>query len=236
MLGKKRLGFHQQRREPVKDVTQKRQEILDFILSQQQLNGYAPSVREIASAVQLASPASVQYHINELIRAGLITRAAAKPRTLRFTDDRSNSGHRDRTANHTDQTIEVPLLGDVAAGFGTLAEDRLDQETITLPTRLATGRGPFFMLTVRGDSMIDVGIFEGDLLVVEERNTAVDGEIVVARINDGTEGTVKVYRSTPEGPYLEARNSGNPRYAEPIRFESTNDAIVGRVVSLLRSY
>jgi repressor LexA len=223
----------------VKDVTQKRQEILDFILNQQELNGYAPSVREIAAAVQLASPASVQYHINELIRAGLITRAAAKPRTLRFTNEHHSRGGdeaRSSNVNRTDQTIDVPLLGDVAAGFGTLAEDRLDQETVPLPPRLASGRGPFFILTVRGDSMVDAGIFEGDLLVVEERQTANDGEIVVARINDGTEGTVKVYRTIKGRNFLEARNGSDSRYSQPIEFESPNDAIVGRVVSLLRSY
>lgn len=213
-------------------LTAKQQEILDYIKKRQRENGYAPSVREIAEAVDLASPSSVQHHINALVRHGFLSREASKPRTLTFGgDDRAGSAQ-----ETTGDIRPVPYLGDVAAGVGLLAEQSFDGATISLPKTLTGGDDKVFALRVRGDSMVDAGIFDGDDIIVRAQGSARNGDLVVAGIAAGTEGTVKIYRSVAGRSFLEARNSTDPRFADPIPFDPASDRIFGIVVGLLRKY
>jgi repressor LexA len=213
-------------------LTAKQQQILDYIKKQQRENGYAPSVREIAEAVDLASPSSVQHHINALVRHGFLAREASKPRTLTFgSEERAPTN-----GGSTDDVRAVPYLGDVAAGIGLLAEQSIDGATISLPRSLTGGHDQVFALRVRGDSMVDAGIFDGDDIIVRAQESARNGDLVVAGISEGTEGTVKIYRSVAGRSFLEARNSTDPRFAESIPFDPAVDRIFGIVVGLLRKY
>src|ERR1700678_1879291 len=204
------------------ELTGKRREILDFIAEQLRERGYPPSVREIGEAVGLTSSSTVHTHLTTLQRQGYLRRDPTKPRAIEVRYD-TNSGIAidRRPARH------VPLVGEVAAGTDVLAEENI-QELLPLPEDF-TGDGQLFMLKVRGDSMIDAGILDGDFVVVRRQPEVEPGEIVVAGIN-GEEATVKRYKRRRGKVVLVP---ANPRLTE-MEFRPDEVEIYGKVVTVLR--
>ncbi len=193
---------------------QNQQRILDFIKKEIEQKGYPPSVREICAGVGLKSTSTVHAHLNHLEEQGYIRRDSTKPRALEVIDGTQSRGR------------SVPLVGRVTAGLPILAIENIE-EYLTLPQEML-GRDEVFCLRVQGESMIDAGILDGDIIVVREQNNAENGEIVVAMIDD--EATVKrIYyektrvRLQPENQFME------PIYAE-------NAQVIGKVVGLFRMF
>jgi len=204
------------------NLTKRQQEILDFIDTQNRERGYPPSVREIGKAVGLTSPSTVHSHLNTLQRHGYLRRDPSKPRALEVRYDPNSGAVIDRAA-----VTHVPLVGDVAAGTDVLAHENVE-ELMPLPTEF-TGTGELYMLRVRGDSMIDAGIFDGDFVVVRHQTTADNGDIVVAGI-PGEEATVKTYSAAGSTVTLTPANPA----LEPMVFPATEVELFGRVVTVLR--
>lgn len=204
------------------ELTGKRKEILDFIANQLRERGYPPSVREIGEAVGLTSSSTVHTHLTTLQKQGYLHRDPTKPRAIEVRYDAMSGAAIERRP-----TRHVPLVGDVAAGTDVLAHERVE-ELLPLPEDF-TGEGQLFMLRVRGDSMIEAGILDGDYVVVRQQDTAERGDVVVAGI-PGEEATVKTF----------SRNGGkvvltphNPTM-EPLVFPPESVTIYGRVVTVLR--
>ena len=204
------------------EPTGKRREILDFISSQVSDRGYPPSVREIGEAVGLASSSTVHTHLQTLHRQGFLRRDPTKPRAIEVRYDAlSATPVERRPARH------VPLIGDVAAGTGVLAQDNVE-ELLPLPADF-TGDGTLFMLRVRGESMIDAGILDGDFVVVRQQEEANSGDVVVAGI-PGEEATVKTLQKKGASVVLVPANA---RF-EPMVFSPDEVTIYGKVVTVLR--
>jgi repressor LexA len=201
----------------------KRLQILNFIADCQRDRGYPPSVREIGEAVGLASSATVHNHLAVLQREGYLSRDPSKPRAIQVHFDPDTTSRLTVSAVHN-----VPLVGDVAAGTGVMAEENVE-ELLPMPAQF-TGNGPSFMLRVRGDSMIDAGIFDGDYVVVHQQPEADNGDVVVAGIPDG-EATVKTFSRTNGRVVLTPANAAY----EPMVFEGPDDVTVfGKVVTVVR--
>jgi repressor LexA len=203
-------------------ITHRHREILTFIEQQTRDRGYPPSVREIGEAVGLTSPSTVHSHLNTLERLGYLRRDPTKPRAIEVRwDPNSGAIMERRPVRH------VPLVGDVAAGMNVLAVENVE-EVLPMPADF-TGDGDVFMLRVRGESMIEAGILDGDFVVATQQRLANDGDVVVAGIPDG-EATVKSYSRKGSTVTLTPANSS----MEPIVLPSDQVEIYGRVVSLLR--
>lgn len=200
------------------DLTKRQQEIFDFIKRYSDLNGYPPTVRDIGKAVGLASSSTVHAHLANLEKIGLLRRDPTKPRAIELRD-RAAAGVRGLVRSG------LPLVGQVAAGQPILAEENIEEYVAT--PAAAGGREGEFLLRVRGQSMKNVGILDGDLVVVRPQDTATDGEIVVALVGD--EATVKRFFQEPDHVRLQPENET----MEPIRERDVR--IVGRVVGLMRS-
>lgn len=206
-------------------LTDRQRSILEFISDQMRDRGYPPSVREIGEAVGLTSPSTVHSHLATLQKKGFLRRDPTKPRAIEVTWD-PNSG---ASSVERRPVRHVPLVGSVAAGTDVLATEHIE-ETLPVPADL-TEDGELFMLTVRGESMIDAGILDGDYVVAKVQNTARNGDIVVAGI-PGEEATVKTYSidaKTKEIVLL----PHNVRL-EPMRFQPGEVEIFGRVVTVMR--
>ena len=203
-------------------LTTRQKEVLEYIDENLRSKGYPPSVREIASALGLSSPATVQNHLNTLESKGYIKRDPTKPRALEVSYE-SASG----TVTERRPVKHIPLIGTVAAGAGVLAEENIE-ESYPLPQDF-TGEGALFMLKVRGDSMIEAGIFDGDFVVVRQQETADNGDIVVASINDD-EATVKTFIKRDGKIILRPQNPT----MEDIVQKPNEVAIYGKVVTVLR--
>ena len=191
------------------------QRILDFIKSEIQQKGYPPSVREIAQAVGLKSTSTVHGHLQRLEKRGLLHRDAMKPRAMEVTGD-PNFTRNNSTA--------VPVLGRVTAGTPILAEENLE-DYVAIPD-IMLGDGEHFILLVKGDSMIEAGILDGDYIVVKKQQEARNGEIVVAMIDDSA--TVKTFYKENGRFRLQPENSS----MEPIYTKEVT--ILGKVISLYR--
>lgn len=208
-------------------ITKRQQQIYDFIRSYQQEKGYPPSVREMAAAVGLSSPSTVHAHLSALEDHGLIKRDKTKPRALEvFNEDGSATKLAEVKEAPDRGTVSLPLIGRVAAGMPILAEQNVE-DTFTLPTEIATDSSSF-VLEVHGNSMINVGIYNGDYIIVREQTSAMNGEIVVAMI-DG-EATVKTFYKEQGRVRLQPENDA----MEPIYV--TNPTILGKVVALMRRF
>lgn len=205
-----------------KRITARQREILEFIESQSRDRGYPPSVREIGEAVGLTSPSTVHSHLNTLSRLGYLRRDPTKPRAIEVRWD-SNSGAimERRPVRH------VPLVGDVAAGTDVLAQENVE-ELLPVPLDF-TGDGELFMLRVRGESMVGVGILDGDFVIAVQQVTAKKGDIVVAGIPGG-EATVKTYEERGGKVILVPANSS----MSPMEFEPGEVTVFGRVVTVMR--
>ncbi len=203
-------------------LTQRQQDIIDFIERTVNDRGYPPSVREIGEAVGLTSPSTVHSHLATLQRLGFLKRDPTKPRAIEVRyDPNSGAAVERRPVRH------VPLVGDVAAGTDVLAQENVE-ELLPLPADFC-GDGDLFMLRVRGDSMIDAGILDGDFVVARSQSVAEKGNIVVAGI-PGEEATVKTYTRKGNKVVLIPSNPA----LEPMSFEPGEVTIYGRVVSVLR--
>ncbi|MCD7824397.1 MAG: transcriptional repressor LexA [Clostridiaceae bacterium] len=204
---------------PTGKITAKQQEILDYIKSEILSRGYPPAVREICDAVHLKSTSSVHSHLETLEKNGYIRRDPTKPRAIEITDDEFNLARR--------EIVNVPVIGNVAAGEPVFAEQNIEGYFPILPENLPSG-GSVFMLNVRGDSMINAGIFDGDQIMVQEQKTASNGEIVVALVEDSA--TVKTYYKEADHYRLQPENDS----MEPILVDRVD--ILGKVVGLYRFY
>jgi repressor LexA len=201
------------------DLTKRQQEIFDFIKRYSASYGYPPTVRDIGKAVGLASSSTVHAHLANLERIGLLRRDPTKPRAIELLD---------RAAAGVLSIVRpqgLPVVGQVAAGQPVLAEENIE-EYIETP-EFAGGRDGEYLLRVRGESMKDVGIIEGDLVVVRPQETAADGDIVVALV--GEDATVKRFFQEADHVRLQPENAT----MEPIR--SRDVRILGKVVGLMRS-
>jgi repressor LexA len=203
-------------------LTARQRQILDVIEANMRDHGYPPSVREIGEAVGLTSPSTVHSHLATLERLGYLRRDPTKPRAIEVRFD-PNSG----MAMERRPVRHIPLVGDVAAGTDVLAHENVE-ELLPMPVDF-TGEGDLFMLRVRGDSMIDAGILDGDFVVARQQNTATNGEIVIAGIA-GEEATVKTYQR--KGAVITLLPS-NPRLS-PMVFPADEVEIFGRVVTVMR--
>jgi repressor LexA len=203
------------------DLTKRQQEIFDFIKRYSAKNGYPPTVRDIGKAVGLASSSTVHAHLANLEKLGLLRRDPTKPRAIELLDRAVES------VRSAMRPAGVPLVGSVAAGQPILAEENIE-EYVDVPAA-AGGEDGDFILRVRGESMIDAGILEGDFVVVRPQEVALDGEIVVALVGDEAEATVKRFFREPDHVRLQPENTT----MEPIR--SKDVRVLGKVVGLYRS-
>jgi repressor LexA len=203
------------------DLTKRQQEIFDFIKRYSAINGYPPTVRDIGKAVGLASSSTVHAHLSNLEKVGLLRRDPTKPRAIELLD-RAAAGVRSFVRPG------LPLVGQVAAGQPVLAEENIEDYVAT--PQFAGGDEGEYLLRVRGESMKNAGILDGDLVVVRPQATAGDGEIVVALVGDEeTEATVKRFFQEDDHIRLQPENET----MEPIR--SRDVRVLGRVVGLMRS-
>lgn len=204
------------------ELTGKRREILDFIAAHQKEKGYPPSVREIGEAVGLTSSSTVHTHLQTLQRQGYLRRDPTKPRAIEVRyDAMSGAAIERRPARH------VPLVGEVAAGTDVLAQQNVE-EVLPVPEDF-TGDGQLFMLKVRGDSMVDAGILNGDYVVVRQQEEATKGDVVVAGI-PGEEATVKSYGRKGAKVVLTPANAS----MSPMVFDPSDVQVYGKVVTVLR--
>jgi repressor LexA len=206
------------------DLTPRQRQVLEFIDGEVRSRGYPPSVREIGEAVGLSSSSTVHAHLAALQDKGFLRRDPTKPRAIELHYE-SGSGQ----AIERRPVRHVPLVGDVAAGTGVLAAENIE-ETVPMPEDF-TGAGQLFMVRVRGDSMLEAGILDGDYVVVRQQPTAEPGEIVVAGI-PGDEATVKTFLRRRQKIVLRPENPA----MDELVFEPDQVEIYGKVVSLLRRF
>ena len=204
-----------------KKITNPQQKILDYIVAYAKEHSYPPSVREICAGVGLTSTSTVHAHLNQLERRGLIEHGKSKQRTIRIAD-----------AAEAYEARSVPLVGRVAAGSPILAVENVE-DRFPLPQLLTHGAADdeTFMLRVDGDSMINAGIRNGDVIVVNGSLSYEDGDIVVARISDETVTVKRIYR---ESTYIRLQPE-NDAY-EPILVPYPEVEVAGKVVGLMRSF
>lgn len=210
-------------------ITKRQQQIYDFIRSYQTEKGYPPSVREMAAAVGLSSPSTVHAHLSALEAHGLIKRDKTKPRALEVFEQEGNPDNNLDISQESPVpgmrgVVSLPLVGRVAAGMPILAEQNIE-DTFTIPTEIASDSSSF-ILEVHGNSMINVGIYNGDYIIVREQPSAMNGDIVVAMI-DGS-ATVKTFYKERGRVRLQPENDA----MEPIFAD--NPTILGKVVALMR--
>lgn len=198
-------------------ISAKQLEILEYIKSQILERGFPPSVRDICEAVHLKSTSSVHSHLETLEKNGYIRRDPTKPRAIEIVDDNFNLARK--------EIVYVPEVGRVAAGEPILAVENIDSY-FPLPSEHVP-KGETFLLKVKGDSMVNAGIFNGDHILVEKKPTAENGEIVVAMIDDSA--TVKTYYREDDHVRLQPEND----YMDPIIVRE-NLQIVGKVVGVFR--
>lgn len=206
-------------------LTKKQRAVLDCIESCIREKGYGPTVREICTSMNLSSPSTVHVHLNTLEEKGYIVRDPLKSRSISLTYSLDPTDDLpEESFSQVRNIVQVPLVGNVAAGEPILAEENIT-DTITLPTEIV-GDAPSFMLSVRGESMIEAGINDGDFVVVKEQPVALNGDIVVAIIDDGA--TVKRFFRERDHIRLQPENSS----MDPI---ITRDcSIAGKVVAVFR--
>lgn len=202
------------------EISKRQEEILNFIKSEVQLKGYPPSVREIGAAVGLASSSTVHGHLARLENKGFIRRDPTKPRAIEILNQESDDFLKPGVLN-------VPLIGKVTAGLPITAIENIE-EYFPLPETFGTSEDQLFMLEIVGESMIEAGILDGDYVVVKQKNTADNGEIVVA-MTEEDEATVKRFFKEKNYFRLQPENSS----MEPIIVD--NVSILGKVVGVYRN-
>lgn len=202
-------------------ISKRQQDILDFIKQQVNDKGYPPSVREIGEAVGLASSSTVHGHLARLEKKGYIRRDPTKPRAIEILTNEDANIFPKR------ETVNVPIIGKVTAGIPITAIENIE-DYIPLPERLVPSDGNLFILLIEGESMIEAGIFDGDLVIVRQQHTANNGEIIVAMTEDN-EATVKRFFKEKDFVRLQPENSS----MDPIIVR--NVTILGKVIGLYRT-
>ena len=208
-------------------ISKRQEAILTFIKNELRAKGYPPSIREICQGVGLNSSSTVHGHLESLEKAGMIRRDPTKPRAIEILGE-NNEAEQHFTNK---EMMMVPIVGEVAAGIPITAEENII-DTFPIPLNFFNAQNQLFMLRVKGDSMINVGIFEDDYLLVEQKNTATNGDIVVAIVNDGYESEATVKRFYHKGSHVEL-HAENDQYAPIIAHQVT---IVGKVAGLFRKF
>ena len=199
-------------------ISTKQQEILDYLKTQVLSKGYPPSVREICEAVRLKSTSSVHSHLETLEKNGYIRRDSTKPRAIEIVDDEFNLTRRD--------LVSVPVVGSVAAGEPLLAVENIT-EYFSIPAEYMPSEESF-ILVVKGDSMVNVGVYSGDKIIVKKTNTASNGDMVVALVDDSV--TVKTFYKEKNHFRLQPENDT----MEPIILDKVE--VIGKVIGLIRMY
>ena len=206
----------------MEELSERQKQIFKYILQEINKKGYPPSVREIGKAVGLKSPASVHSHLKTLEKLNYIRRDPSKPRAIEVLYNK------DDTEQMRKEMIDIPLVGKVTAGEPILAEENIEDYFPVPADYLKTTSKDFFMLKVKGDSMINAGIHDGDLVIAQKQNNANNGEIVIGLIED--EATVKSYYKEEDHIRLQPENDNY----EPIL--SKNVHVLGKVVGLYRKF
>lgn len=204
------------------DLSRKQILILEFIKSEIASKGYPPSVREICNAVGLKSTSSVHSHLNKLEKLGYIRKDATKPRAIEVLDKATVESDFPTT-----EMLNLPLVGQVTAGMPILAKQNIE-DYITLPANLVKGSNNF-VLRVKGDSMVNVGILNGDFIIVDKKNTASNGDTIVALVHNEY-ATVKTFEKDGDVIRLIPQND----FMEPIVLNSKNVQIIGIVTGVFR--
>lgn len=200
-------------------ISAKQSEILEYIKSEILNKGYPPAVREICEAVNLKSTSSVHSHLETLEKNGYIRRDPTKPRAIEICDDNFQMVRTEMTS--------LPIIGTVAAGIPILAEENIDSY-FPVPADIVPNGNPSFVLKVKGDSMINIGILNGDQIFVQQSNTARNGEVIVALIDDSA--TVKTYYKEKDHIRLQPENDD----MEPIIVDDCQ--IIGKVFGVFRYF
>lgn len=214
-------------------ITTKQEEILNCIHQALLTKGYPPSIREICQAIGLKSSSTVHGHLSRLEKAGYIRRDKDKPRAIEIIHPKYSTSHRQENnivpiPMHQHEMVDIPILGKVAAGVPLLAVSNIE-DYLSLPLHfLSKTNSNLFILEVKGDSMIDIGIYSGDYVIVGQQNTARDRDIVVALIDDSA--TVKTYYKEKDHIRLQPENST----MDPILVKDVT--ILGKVISLFRRF
>ncbi len=209
-------------------LTEKQNEILIFIKSFISENGFPPTLREIGRNFGISSTFGVKRHLEALKKKGYLNISSNVSRAIRITH--SNDDQIERVISRSEDVHQIPVVGRVAAGSPILSEENIDG-SISIDRSFIRNAAGCFALKVQGDSMIDAGIFEGDLVIVSPQTFAQKGDIVVARLE--TEITVKIFDNTNKEVVLLPRNE---KYS-PIRINNNEDfSIIGKVVGVLRWY
>ena len=207
------------------DLTERQQEILDFIQLSTNNNGYPPTYREIGKHFNLASTFGVKRHIDALVKKGFLSNESKTSRTIALVENGLN-----KSRYLLDSMIGVPIVGRVAAGQPILAVENIEGNVL-MDASLLNKRNDCFGLKVRGDSMINAGILEGDLVIVSPQQNAINGDIVVALLQD--EATMKRFLARDNKIYLMPENENY----NPIEIEDREDfSIIGKVIGVFRTY
>ena len=201
----------------IKENSDKQTQIYNFLIEFTKSKGYPPSVREICEAVSLKSTSTVHGHLKRLEKKGLIYRDPTKPRALEIVE----------LSNEEKELIDIPIVGKVTAGMPILATENIE-DMFQIPINYVKHNNDLFILKVTGDSMIEAGILDGDLAIIEQKNVATNGDIVVALIEN--EATIK--RFFKENGFIRLQPE-NKNY-EPIIFEDCS--ILGKLVGIYRAY
>lgn len=205
----------------MKKLTESQRNILQIIKKLIAKNGYPPTVREIGKEAHRSSPATIHFHLNKLEENGYIQKGGSKNRTIKLLVP-------NEYLENDEKTVDVPLLGKVTAGTPIEAIET-PNEFFPLPANIISGKKEVFTLRVSGESMINVGIFDNDILIVEKKSTAVNGDIVVAMNNDN-EVTVKTYYKENDHFRLQPENDT----MEPIILKQVT--ILGKAIGLYRKF
>lgn len=201
----------------MRENIQKQMEVFDFILKEKDGKGYPPSVREICKAVNLKSTSTVFNILNQLEESGRIRRDKTKPRAIEILDD----------PHSTKGNISIPIVGKITAGLPILAVENIEDHFSISINKVPT-KNELFILNVTGESMIEAGIFDGDLVIIEKTSVAKDGDVIVALI--GNEATLKEFYKEENRIRLQPRNSS----MEPIYVDTCE--ILGKLAGLYRQY
>ncbi|MBP3898710.1 MAG: transcriptional repressor LexA [Mogibacterium sp.] len=210
----------------MKKSEQRQQDILNFMKKTIAAKGYSPTVREICQALSIKSTSTVHSDIKALEDKGLVKKDPSKPRTVLPVDMMPAAGS--RTTEDDINTVSLPVIGQVAAGEPILSEQNIVDQ-FPMPARFV-GPGNNFILTVHGDSMVNVGINDGDYLIVQESHEANNGEIVVALVNDGYESGATVKRFYKESDHIRLQPEND--FMEPIIARDVT--VVGKVKGVFR--
>ncbi len=205
------------------ELSNRQTKILEFIQEQIKQRGFPPSVREIAASIGVSSSSTVHSYLNKLIEMGYLEKDPSTPRALRLSwDPLSGASEVERRP-----VSFVPLVGEVAAGTDVIAQENIEQ-TLPIPTDLASD-GDLFMLKVKGDSMIEDGIFDGDFIVAQVSQEFKNGDVVIAGI-PGEEATIKRLRKTKSAIHLIPAN----KKLEIMKFDPSEVTLYGKAVTVIR--